>query len=165
MRRPPVKRLAQFPQKGAVGKMEIMLKKERKGAIIPTYGSGSAAGADLYACIDAPVSIGAGETALVPSGVSMAIPEGFAGFVFARSSLGTKRGIAPANKVGVIDSDYRGEIFVALHNHSGTAAVIEPDERIAQLVIMPVVQAGFIETDELPETVRGDGGFGSTGRY
>lgn len=144
--------------------MDIKIKKEREGAVIPAYGSRSAAGADLYACIAEPVEILPGETALIPSGVSVAIPDGYVGLVFARSSLGTKRGLAPANKVGVIDSDYRGEIFVSLLNHGKTAAIVAPNERIAQLAIMPVVQAEFIESDELPETARGSGGFGSTGR-
>ncbi len=145
--------------------MKIMIKKEREGAIIPTYGNPGAAGSDLYACTKAPVEILPGETVSVPSGVSMAIPEGFVGLVFARSSLGTKRGVAPANKVGVIDSDYRGEIFISLHNHGRSAAVIDPGERVAQLAVIPVVQAVFSETDELPETARGAGGFGSTGRW
>ena len=145
--------------------MEIMIKKERDNAVIPTYGSRGAAGADLYACLPVPVEILAGETVLIPSGVSMAIPEGLVGLVFARSGMATKRGIAPANKVSVIDSDYRGELMVPLHNHSKTTAIITPGERIAQLAIVPVMQAVFNETDELPETTRGAGGFGSTGRW
>ena len=145
--------------------MEIMIKKVRENATIPTYGSRGAAGADLYAAITEAVEIPSCETVLIPSGVSIAIPEGSVGLVFARSSLGTKRGLAPANKVGVIDSDYRGEIFVSLHNHSKVAATIAPNERIAQLAIVPVIQAAFSETDELPETVRGVGGFGSTGKF
>ena len=145
--------------------MEIKIKKVRENAVIPTYGSRGAAGADLYAAVTEPVEIASGETVLVPSGVSMAIPEGYVGLVFARSGMATKRGIAPANKVSVIDSDYRGELMVPLHNHSKYAETIAPDERIAQLAIMPVLQADFAETDELPETVRGAGGFGSTGKF
>ena len=145
--------------------MEIKIKKERENAVIPTYGSRGAAGADLYAALSEPVEIAPGETALVPSGLSMAIPDGFVGLVFARSGMATKRGIAPANKVSVIDSDYRGELMIPLYNHSKTATTIVPGERIAQLAIMPVMQATFAEADELPETDRGTGGFGSTGRW
>ena len=145
--------------------MEIKIKKERENAIIPTYGSRGAAGADLYACLTETVEIAPGETVLIPSGVSMVIPEGYVGLVFARSGMATKRGIAPANKVSVIDSDYRGELMIPLFNHGKETAAIAPNERIAQLAIMPVMQAAFNETDELPETGRGTGGFGSTGRW
>lgn len=145
--------------------MEIMIKKERENAVIPAYGSRGAAGADLHACTAEPTELSPGETVLVPFGVSVAIPDGYAGLVFARSGLSSKRGVAPANKVGVIDSDYRGELKIYLHNHSSETAVITPGERVAQLVIVPVAQAVFTESDELPETARGAGGFGSTGRW
>ena len=144
--------------------MDVPIKKLDPRAVVPQYGSPAAAGADLYAVADAPVEIPAGETVLIHTGLSLAIPGGFAGLIFARSSLGAKRHLAPANKVGVIDSDYRGEVMVALHNHGKTTQTVEPGERIAQLLIMPVMQAAFIESDTLSDTVRGEGGFGSTGR-
>ena len=122
-----------------------------------------AAGADLYACLFAPITIDPGETFMVKTGISVEIPEGYAGLIYARSGLASKRGLAPANKVGVIDSDYRGEIIVALHNHSMNPQKIEPNERIAQLIITPYVKAVFNETTELSDTDRGAGGFGSTG--
>ena len=142
----------------------IAVKKVRANAILPAYGSQEAAGADLYACLDEAVTIDAGETVFIPTGLAMEIPKGCAGLVYARSSLGAKRGLAPANKVGVIDSDYRGEISVVLHNHSKTAQTVQPGERIAQLVITPVVTPVYEETDELSDTSRGSGGFGSTGK-
>ena len=141
----------------------VRIKKLKPNAAIPTYGSKYAAGADLYACIDSAVSVQPGETHLIPTGLAMEIPEGYAGLIYARSGLASKKGLAPANKVGVIDSDYRSEVLVALHNHSTAAAVVEPGERIAQLVITPYVVGLFEEADELSETVRGEGGFGSTG--
>lgn len=131
---------------------------------MPTYGTPYSAGADLYACMENTVTIEPGQTVLMHTGIAMELPEGYVGLNFARSGLATKRGLAPANKVGVIDSDYRGEIMVALHNHGCENQTVEPGERISQLLIMPVVQAEFEETDELSDTVRGDGGFGSTGR-
>ena len=131
---------------------------------MPSYGSAEAAGADLYACLETAVEIAAGGTAMIPTGLAMELPEGTVGLVYARSGLASKKGLAPANKVGVIDSDYRGEVMVALHNHSAQAAVVEPGELIAQLVIAPVLRAAFAETDALSDTVRGEGGFGSTGR-
>ena len=143
---------------------KISVKKLRQDAIIPTYGSAQAAGADLYACLDAPVEIAPGSTAWITTGVAMALPEGYAGLIYARSSLGTKRGLAPANKVGVIDSDYRGEIQVVLFNHGSETQTVMPGDRIAQLVITPVFTPGFVETEELSETNRGIGGFGSTGK-
>ena len=143
---------------------KIAVKKLRENAVILTYGSAEAAGADLYACLESAVTIGPGETCFLPTGIAMELPQGFAGLIHARSSLGTKRGLAPANKVGVIDSDYRGEITVALHNHGKEAQVINPGERIAQLLIVPVFAPGFTEAAELSETRRGSGGFGSTGR-
>lgn len=141
----------------------VAVKKLRPGAKLPTYGSEFAAGADLYACLDAPVTIEPHQTVLVPTGLSFEIPAGWAGMIHARSGLATKRHLAPANKVGVIDSDYRGEVMVSLHNHGLTAQTIEPGERIAQMVIMPYLSAQFFEVDELSDTVRGAGGFGSTG--
>lgn len=142
---------------------KIAAKKLSANAIMPKYASANAAGADIYACLEDRIVIRIGETVVIPTGISICIPDGYAGFVFARSGLATKKGIAPANKVGVIDSDYRGEVLVPLHNHGTRDKVIEPGERVAQLVIMPVIQAEFEETDELEDTERGDGGFGSTG--
>ena len=139
-------------------------KKVRPDARIPTYGSADAAGADLYACSDGEIVISPGETVMVPCGVAVAIPRGYAGLVFARSSLGAKRGLAPANKVGVIDADYRGEIFVPIHNHSRETQILAPYERIAQMAIVPFLQEPYEETEELDDTDRGDRGFGSTGR-
>ncbi len=141
----------------------VAVKKLRPGAKLPTYGSAFAAGADLYACLDAPVTIQPHETVLVPTGLSFEIPAGWAGMIHARSGLATKRHLAPANKVGVIDSDYRGEVMVSLHNHSNQPQTVEPEERIAQMVIMPYLAAEFFEAEELSDTVRGTGGFGSTG--
>ena len=142
----------------------INIKKLDPAAVIPTYGSDFAAGADLYALIDGPVEFAPNETKLIHTGISMEIPEGFAGLIYARSGLASKKGLAPANKVGVVDADYRGEIMVALHNHSTDTVSIEPMERIAQLVITPFLKAVYTEVDELNETVRGEGGFGSTGK-
>ena len=144
--------------------MKIKVKKLNENAILPTYGSASAAGADLYNLPGADVVIPAHETVMVHTGLAMEIPEGYAGFLFARSGIASKRGLAPANKVGVIDSDYRGEFMVALHNHSNVDATIAGGERIAQMCILPVLQAEFLVADELGETVRGEGGFGSTGK-
>ena len=141
----------------------VAVKKLRSGAQLPTYGSAFAAGADLYACLDAPVTIQPHETVLVPTGLSFEIPAGWAGMIHARSGLATKRNLAPANKVGVIDSDYRGEVMVSLHNHGLIPQTVDPGERIAQMVIMPYLAADFFEADELSDTVRGTGGFGSTG--
>ena len=143
--------------------MEVNIKKLREDAVIPTYGSEFSAGADLYACVDEVVSIEPGETKLIHTGLAMEIPTGYAGLIYARSGLASKKGLAPANKVGVVDADYRGEVMVALHNHSNVTASIEPKERIAQLVITPFLAATFQETEELNDTVRGEGGFGSTG--
>lgn len=138
------------------------IKKLNENATVPTYGSASAAGADLYAC--EAVTVASGETVLVHTGIAMAIPEGYVGLIFARSGLATKRGLAPANKVGVIDSDYRGEIMVALHNHGKADQAIEAGERIAQIVFTPYVAADFSVVEELDTTDRGAGGFGSTGK-
>ncbi len=142
----------------------IRVKKLREGALLPTYGTTQAAGADLYACLEAPLTIAPGETAWVPTGLALEVPEGCAGLVYARSGLATKRGLAPANKVGVIDSDYRGEITVVLYNHGSEAQTISSGERIAQLIITPVLTPAYTETDRLTETLRGTGGFGSTGK-
>ena len=144
--------------------MKVQLKKVRENAILPSFGSTDAAGADLCACVEQEIQIPGGETAMVPTGLAMAIPKGYVGLIFARSGLASKRGLAPANKVGVIDADYRGEIFVALHNHqASTAEIIKPGDRIAQIVILPYPEIEYEETEQLPETERGEGGFGSTG--
>lgn len=142
----------------------MKFQKLRPDAKTPTYGSADAAGADLYICSAEPVTIAAGETYLAPTGIAVAIPRGYVGLIFARSGLATKRGLAPANKVGVIDADYRGEVLVSLHNHSGVPQTIEPYERVAQMAIVPFVQEPYEEADSLDETERGTGGFGSTGR-
>ena len=144
--------------------IKVNFKKLNDDAIKPTYGTEFAAGADLYACEGGEVTIAAGETKLIHTGLSLEIPEGYAGLIYARSGIATKRGLAPANKVGVIDSDYRGEIMVSLHNHSTEAQTIADGERIAQLVITPFLKVEYTETDTLSDTVRGDGGFGSTGK-
>ena len=142
----------------------ISVKKMRENALLPTYGSPEAAGADLYACLDAAVTISPGETVFIPTGLAMEVPKGCAGLIYARSSLGAKRGLAPANKVGVIDSDYRGEVSVALHNHGNAPHIINPQDRIAQLLITPVFTPNYQEAEELSDTYRGTGGFGSTGK-
>ena len=142
----------------------IRVKKLHPNAVLPSYGSSQAAGADLYACLDAPVTIEPGQTAWIPTGIALEVPEGCAGLIYARSSMGVKRGLAPANKVGVIDSDYRGEIRVVLLNHGNQSQVVEPGERVAQFVITPVLTPAYMEAEELNETQRGSGGFGSTGK-
>lgn len=144
--------------------MKINIKKLNENATIPTYGSLGAAGADLYALLPDTLTIKPGETVLVGTGIAMEIPEGFVGLVFARSGLSTKKGLAPANKVGVIDSDYRGEIKVPLFNQSPVSQTVENGERIAQIVITPFLGAEFLEVEELDSTIRGTEGFGSTGR-
>ena len=133
-------------------------------AKLPSYGSADAAGADLYALTDGPVEIAPGQTALIHTGIAMAVPQGYVGLVYARSGLACKRGLAPANKVGVIDADYRGEVMVYLHNHGGEPQAIENGDRVAQLVITPYLTAEFEPVDELDDTTRGSGGFGSTGK-
>ena len=143
-------------------KYNVKIKKLNEDAIIPTYGSPYSAGADLYSAMD-DVTIAPHTTTLIKTGLALELPVGFAGLIYARSGLASKRGLAPANKVGVIDCDYRGEVMVALHNHSEAAQTVAKGERIAQLVITPYVVADFEEADELSETVRGEGGFGSTG--
>lgn len=142
----------------------IRVKKLKANAILPTYGSEEAAGADLYACLENSIVIQPGETYFVPTGLAMEIPRGYAGLIYARSGLACKQGLAPANKVGVIDSDYRGEFIVALHNHGTTSQEVTHGERIAQLVITPVLTPAFTEVDNLSDTTRATGGFGSTGR-
>lgn len=142
----------------------IRVKKLRDNAIMPTYGTDGAAGADLYACLDRVVTIEPGKTVFIPTGLAMEIPHGYAGLIYARSGLACKRGLAPANKVGVIDSDYRGEFIVALHNHGDETQTVSHGERIAQLVITPVVTPVYLEADALSDTERAAGGFGSTGK-
>ena len=142
----------------------IKVKKLREGAILPTYGTPFSAGADLYACLEEPVTILPGETQKIPTGIAMELPVGTAGLIYARSSLGTKKGLAPANKVGVVDSDYRGEFLIFLHNHGSAPQTVAHGDRVAQLVVTPVFTPGFVESDTLSDTLRGDGGFGSTGR-
>lgn len=142
----------------------IKVKKLRSNAILPTYGSAEAAGADLYACLENSVIIEPGDTAFIPTGLAMELPKNCAGLIYARSGLACKRGLAPANKVGVIDSDYRGEFIVALHNHGKTLQTIAHGERIAQLIITPVLTPAYEEVEDLNETDRGSGGFGSTGK-
>lgn len=142
----------------------IRVKKLRENAVLPTYGSAEAAGADLYACLDEEFVIQPGKTAFIPTGLAMELPKGFAGLICARSGLACKRGLAPANKVGVIDSDYRGEFLVALHNHGDTPQTISVGERIAQLLVVPVLTPAFAECEALDETDRASGGFGSTGK-
>ena len=142
----------------------IHVKLLREGALLPTYGSDQAAGADLYACLEETVVIDPGATMFIPTGIALEVPVGCAGLIYARSSMGAKRGLAPANKVGVIDSDYRGEIMVALHNHGKEAQSIAHGERVAQFVVTPVFTPGFEAVAELTDTLRGQGGFGSTGK-
>lgn len=142
----------------------IRVKKLNENAIIPTYGSTEAAGADLYACLSGPLTVQPGEVAWVGTGIALEVPKGCAGLVYARSGMACKRGLAPANKVGVVDSDYRGEITVVLLNHGGQPQTIMPGERIAQFVITPVLTPEYEEVPDLNETDRGTGGFGSTGK-
>lgn len=132
-------------------------------AKVPTYGSADAAGADIYALTDGPMTIAPGQTVLIRTGVAFAIPQGYVGLVHARSGMATRQGLAPANKVGVIDADYRGELMVALHNHGQETRTVQNGDRIAQMVITPYLTACFEVVEELDETLRGDGGFGSTG--
>ena len=142
---------------------EVKVKKLYENAKLPVYGTEFSAGADLCACLDEPVTLQPGETRLISIGIAVEIPAGYAGLVYARSGLASKRGLAPANKVGVVDSDYRGEFFVPLHNHGAVPQTIEPGDRIAQMILTPYLTANFIEADTLSDTVRGEGGFGSTG--
>ena len=142
--------------------MIVRIKKLNENAILPTYGTEYSAGADLYNLNEA-VTIPAHKTVLIHTGLSVEIPEGYAGLIYARSGLASKRGLAPANKVGVVDADYRGEIMVALHNHSDIDATVDAGERVAQLVVAPFLKVEYQLADELSDTVRGAGGFGSTG--
>ena len=142
----------------------VHVKLLRDGAKLPSYGTAEAAGADLYACLEEAVTIEPNATAFIPTGIALEVPRHCAGLVYARSGLACKKGLAPANKVGVIDSDSRGEIFVALHNHGTLAQIVENGERIAQIVITPVLQPVYETAETLSDTVRGEGGFGSTGR-
>ena len=144
--------------------MKLCFKKLDPRATVPTYGSDLAAGADLRAVLDTPVTIKPSESVLIHTGIAVAIPAGYVGLVYARSGIACKRGLAPSNKVGVIDADYRGEIMVSIHNHGTTEQTIDPDERIAQMVITPFIHCEYEEADNLDDTERGDGGFGSTGR-
>ena len=143
--------------------MTVKFIKLNENAIVPTYGTEYAAGADIYALPFGDITVKPGDTVLIHTGIAMQIPKGYGGFIFARSGIATKRGLAPANKVGVIDSDYRGEIMVSIHNHSRDLQVIASGERVAQLVIMPYLKAEFTECESLEETERAAGGFGSTG--
>ncbi len=142
----------------------VAIKKINEDAVIPTYGTKYSAGADLYACLKETVSINPGDTYMVHIGISMEIPEGYVGLIFARSGMALKRGLAPSNKVGVIDADYRGEIMVPVFNHSKQVQTIEPGERVAQMVITPFLMAEWNVVSELEDTERGSGGFGSTGK-
>lgn len=144
--------------------MKVNFKVLSEGATAPAYATEYAAGADLYNLKGEAVTLLPGETKLIHTGIALEIPEGYVGLIFARSGLATKRGLAPANKVGVIDSDYRGEIMVALHNHSSASQTVDGGERVAQISIVPYLKAEFMECDSLTETVRGEGGFGSTGK-
>lgn len=144
--------------------MLIQIKKLNDNAMIPTRGSQQAAGYDLYACTENDIVIAPHSSIKIGTGVSLAIPEGYFGAVYARSGLSAKKGLRPANCVGVIDSDYRGELIVALHNDTEVEKTIDKNERIAQFVVMPYLSVEFQETDELDDTERGSGGFGSTGK-
>ncbi len=150
--------------KGIESMNTIRVKKLHPKAILPAYGSAEAVGADLYACLEQEVTVQPGEVFWVPTGIALEVPKGCAGLVYARSSMGAKRGLAPANKVGVIDPDYRGEVRVVLLNHSNRPQTIAPGERVAQFVITPVLTPVYEEVQDLTDTDRGEGGFGSTGR-
>ena len=143
---------------------EVKVKKIRENAVVPKIATAGSAAADLYACTEEPVTVPAGGSAVVPIGIAIAVPEGYGAFIFARSGLGIKHGIAPRNCVGVIDSDYRGEICVGLLNHSDKDYTVLPGDRIAQMAIMPVMAAEYVLCEELSDTERGKGGFGSTGK-
>lgn len=144
--------------------MKLFFKKIDPRATVPTYGSELAAGADLRAILDEPIIIKPGETVFLHTGLAIALPEGYVGLIYARSGIACKRGLAPANKTGVVDADFRGEIMVALHNHGTSEQTVEPNERIAQLVITPFLHCEYEEVNDLDDTSRGNGGFGSTGR-
>lgn len=142
----------------------IRVKLVRSGAKLPTYGTAEAAGADLYACVPETVTIAPGETAFIPTGIALEVPTGCAGLIYARSGLACKQGLAPANKVGVVDSDYRGEITVALYNHSSEVRTVSSGDRVAQFIITPVLTPQYGWAEELSDTERAEGGFGSTGK-
>ncbi len=144
--------------------MKIQIQKLKENATIPTRGSAQAAGYDLYACLDGAITIPPHTTSKIGTGLAIAVPDGYFGAIFARSGLAAKQGLRPANCVGVADSDYRGEYIVALHNDTDEERIIEPNERIAQLVVMPYLSVEFEEADKLDDTDRGAGGFGSTGK-
>lgn len=145
--------------------MNVKIKKLCSDAKVPTYGTPNSAGADLYACTQSQdIEIQPGQTQFIHTGIALELPEGTVGLIYARSGLACKQGLAPANKVGVIDSDYRGEIIVALHNHSQVCQTIHHLDRIAQLVITPYFVVNFQEENEINQTLRGEGGFGSTGK-
>ena len=143
--------------------MELLVKKLSPGAQLPSRATEGSAGYDLCACLPEPMTIGPGKIGRVPTGIALEIPAGFAGLIYARSGLACKQGLAPANKVGVIDPDYRGEVLIALHNHSDAVRTVEPGDRIAQLILTPYLTADFQLAEDLTETDRGAGGFGSTG--
>ena len=142
---------------------KVRFKKLSENAVVPSYGTAYSAGADLYSAMQEDVIIAPETTKFIKTGIAIEIPEGLVGLIYARSGMACKKGLAPANKVGVIDSDYRGEIIVALYNHSDSSVTVASGDRIAQLVLTPYIKADFEEADELDDTVRGDGGFGSTG--
>lgn len=142
---------------------KVRFKKLSENAVVPSYGTAYSAGADLYSAMEEDVIIAPETTEFIKTGIAIEIPEGLVGLIYARSGMACKKGLAPANKVGVVDSDYRGEIMVALYNHSDSAVTVAKGDRIAQLVLTPYIKADFEEADELDDTVRGDGGFGSTG--
>lgn len=142
----------------------LKIKKLKDNAVIPKRATSGSAGVDLYACIDEPITVKSGDLVKIPTGIAIELPsENMAAFVFARSGLGINHGIAPSNAVGVVDSDYRGEICVGLTNHGTKPFVIEPQTRIAQLIVMPVLPLPILEVDDLSDTERGEKGFGSSG--
>lgn len=143
---------------------KIKIKKLVNSAVTPVRGSNSAAGYDLYAVAKDPIVIEPHTTEKIHTGIAMEIPDGYFGGIFARSGLATKESLRPSNCVGVIDSDYRGEIIVALHNDCDTQRFINPGQKVAQLIILPYLEVNFVIVDELDETGRGSGGFGSTGK-
>lgn len=145
--------------------MEVKIKKLNENAIIPKRGSDYAAGMDLYACTSTSIVIAPHQTVKVGTGLAIELPEGYFGAIFARSGLSTKHGLRPANCVGCCDSDYRGEYIVALHNDTDVPQTINPMERVAQLVAIPYLPLDFIEVNELSDTKRGSGGFGSSGKF
>ena len=145
--------------------MKINIKKLNKNALTPKHGSDYAAGYDLYACIDKPVMIPGHTTTKIGTGIAVELPENTFAGIFARSGLATKESLRPCNCVGVIDADFRNEVIIALHNDSSVPKTITPNERIAQMILLPYIPMEFEEVDELSETVRGLGGFGSTGTH